>query len=73
MAKETTTTLRIAGWNCANCSGATRAAIQKMPGVTSATPDLPKGTLAVTFDADAVTVAELEKTVTRLGYRVVHE
>lgn len=73
MAKETTTTLRVAGWNCANCSGATRAAVQKMAGVTSATPDLPKGTLQVTFDPAAVTVADLENTVTRLGYRIVRE
>jgi len=73
MAKESNATLQVSGWHCGGCSGATEGALKKMAGVKSAKADLDKGTVAVTFDDAAVSVADLEKTVEKVGYKVVHK
>lgn len=66
-----TTTLKVAGWGCEGCSGATEAALAKLPGVESAHADLSKGTVDVAFDEAKVGIPQLEKAVADSGYQVV--
>lgn len=70
MAKEVTTTLHVSGWHCGNCSAATEGAIKKVPGVKAARSDLKAGTVAVTYDDEKAKVADLEKAVERVGYKI---
>ena len=70
MAKDVTTTLQVSGWHCGNCSAATEGALKKVPGVKSARSDLAAGTVEVTYDDAQARLADLEKAVERVGYKV---
>jgi copper chaperone CopZ len=70
MAMESTTTLKVSGWHCNGCSGATEASVKKVNGVKSAKATLEKGTLEVTWDEAKASVADLEKAVEKAGYKV---
>lgn len=70
-AAEQTATLKIAGWHSKGDALKTEAALKALAGVKSTTPDVPKKTIAVTFDDAAVTTAQLAKAIEGAGYSVV--
>jgi copper chaperone CopZ len=68
---ERTITMKVAGWGCEGCSGATEDALRKQPGVRSAKADLARGSVEITFDEAAVGLPQLEKAVRDAGYQPV--
>jgi copper chaperone CopZ len=68
---EVKSTLKVAGWGCEGCSGATADALKKLAGVRSVTTDLEKGVAEVVHDDSKASRADLEKAVTEAGYQVV--
>jgi copper chaperone CopZ len=70
-AGDRTATLRVEGWTCGGCTAATRAALEKVPGVKDVKTDLESGTATVTFDDSKASVADLQKAVTATGYKVI--
>ena len=64
-----TTTLTITGMSCASCVKHVTTALQRVPGVRSATVDLRTGTATVVHQAQ-VAPAALAAAVTEEGYAV---
>ena len=68
-ATTVTTTLDIAGMSCASCTKHVGAALQRVPGVRSATVDLAHGTATVVHQPQ-VSPQVLAAAVTEEGYAV---
>ena len=69
-AAEHVATLKIGGWHSKGDGLKTQLAVQAVKGVKSATPDVPKKTLVVTFEETQATQAQVEKAVVDAGYEV---
>ena len=67
-AGEATTTLKVNGWHCTGCAEETAAAIKKVKGVKSATPDFDKNQVVVAYDDSKVKAGDLEAAVKKTGY-----
>jgi len=63
-----TVTLRVQKMTCGTCPVVVRKALQRVPGVTSATVDFDKKTATVTFDPDQVKPAALTQATTNAGF-----
>ena len=70
LAKETTTTVKVAGWHCAGCAQETEAAIKKVKGVKSASADFDKHTVVVAYDDAKAQPAQIAKAVSKAGYHI---
>ena len=71
--KEETTmtkTLKIEGMMCSHCEAHVKEALEKIPGVTAASPSHEKGEAVLTLTRD-VPAEELAAAVTAAGYKVV--
>lgn len=70
------TALLTGPYYCTGCAGRVCEAVLAVPGVLEAGCDLESGTLTVAFDAELVTVAELQPLIERLALeaegRVMH-
>ena len=62
--------LRVAGMDCYDCAQTIERAVCRMPGVTSATVNFPAARMRVEYEADALEVDGIAKTVESLGYQV---
>ena len=69
-AAEHVATLKIGGWHSKGDALKTQLAVQAVKGVKSATPDVPKKALVVTFEETQATQAQIEKAVADAGYAV---
>ena len=63
-----TVTLDVKNMTCAVCPITVRKALEKVPGVASATVDFDKKTASVTFDPDKASPATLAKATSDAGY-----
>ena len=70
LAKETTESFKASGWPCAGCAGKTEKALKAVKGVTTAKADKEHNSVSVTFDDSVVKVADLEKAVSDVGYKI---
>lgn len=61
-------TVKIKGMSCQHCVGATRKALEKIPGITDVEVDLEKGEARYAGAADP---EEITKAVTAIGFEVV--
>ncbi|MGI5861582.1 MAG: heavy-metal-associated domain-containing protein [Myxococcales bacterium] len=68
---EVKATLKVAGWGCEGCAGATTDALKKVTGVRSVTTDLERGIAGVVYDDANASRADLVKAVSDAGYQVV--
>ncbi|WRS27263.1 heavy metal translocating P-type ATPase [Oscillospiraceae bacterium MB08-C2-2] len=66
-------TLKIAGMTCAACSARIEKSLGRKEGVSKATVNYGSEQAVVEFDSTVVTQEQLEETVTKLGYSVVHQ
>ncbi|MGY3716877.1 heavy metal translocating P-type ATPase [Sutcliffiella cohnii] len=66
-------TMQITGMTCAACSTRIEKVLNKMDGVEQANVNLAVETAKVQFDANKITVADLESRVEKLGYGVISE
>ncbi|MBI2288576.1 MAG: heavy-metal-associated domain-containing protein, partial [Chloroflexi bacterium] len=64
-------TLQIAGMTCASCVANNEQALRDLPGVSKAVVNLATGKATVEYDPNRVTLADMKKTVTDIGYEVV--
>ncbi|PAQ13432.1 copper chaperone CopZ [Bacillus sp. FJAT-42315] len=64
------TTLQVKGMTCGHCEKAVKSALLEVEGVKEVTVDLPTGSVAVAFDAEKATVAQMKETVEDQGYDV---
>jgi Cu+-exporting ATPase len=65
------TVLKIEGMTCAGCAGSVEKALAAVPGVRSAGVNLMMEDAAVTYEADRVTMRDLDEAVRNAGYDVV--
>jgi P-type Cu+ transporter len=63
-------TLRVSGMTCAACVRKVENALTRVPGVAQASVNLSAGKAGVTYDPIVVSVAEMERAVTDIGYEV---
>jgi mercuric ion binding protein len=63
-----TVTLQVQNMTCETCPIVVRKALQRVPGVSSATVDFALKTAAVTFDPDQVKPAALTEATTNAGF-----
>jgi periplasmic mercuric ion binding protein len=63
-----TVTLQVQKMTCGTCPVVVRKALQRVPGVSSATVDEEKKTATVTFDPDKVKPAALLEATTNAGF-----
>jgi mercuric ion binding protein len=63
-----TVTLQVQNMTCETCPIVVRKALQRVPGVSSATVDFALKTATVTFDPDQVRPAALTQATTNAGF-----
>jgi Cu+-exporting ATPase len=65
--------LKISGMTCAMCSSTIEKSLSSLPGVLTAQVNLGNELASVEYDPAQVTIGDLEKAVTDVGYRTVNE
>jgi Cu+-exporting ATPase len=73
LGKTETVTLSVNGMTCASCVATVEKALNRLPGVKTATVNFAIEKAIVEFDPKVSPVAALEKAVTDVGYEVRHE
>ena len=63
-----TVTLAVENMTCGTCPIVVRKALERVPGVNSATVDFDKKTATVTFDPDKATSLRLTQATTEAGF-----
>jgi len=63
--------LKIGGMMCATCVRTVEAALKNLPGVVTATVNLGSERAYVTYNPDAVTIAEMAKAIEDAGYQYI--
>ena len=66
-------TIPVEGMTCGHCTGTVQAALEAVPGVTSARVDLDRRRASVEYDASATDVDRLVEAVKQAGYSVPAE
>lgn len=72
MGQFTQTTLSVPGIHCAGCAKRVKGALDQVEGVIAARVSVKKQTVTLEYDADAVTVREVEERLGAIGYPVAH-
>ena len=62
--------LKVEGMTCSACSSRVERFVRKLDGVNEANVNFATETLNVDFDADKLTVNDIENTVIKAGYKV---
>ncbi|MBM3313711.1 HAD-IC family P-type ATPase, partial [candidate division WOR-3 bacterium] len=73
LGKTETVTLSVGGMTCASCVATVEKALNRLPGVKSATVNFAIEKAIVEFDPKVSPVATLEKAVTDVGYDIRHD
>ena len=73
LGKTQTVTLSVGGMTCASCVATVEKALNRLPGVKTATVNFAIEKAIVEFDPKVSPVAQLEKAVTDVGYDIRHE
>ncbi|OUM90750.1 MAG: hypothetical protein BAA01_07160 [Bacillus thermozeamaize] len=63
--------LKVEGMTCGHCKAAVEKAVRGLNGVSSATVDLDKKTVAVDYEPGKVSTEEMKKAIAEEGYEVV--
>lgn len=63
------TTFRIEGMTCKECSAAVRQALEKIPGIENAAPDLATGVVVIV--GQNLIQTEMIEAIERAGYKIV--
>jgi copper chaperone len=63
-------TLRVPGMHCGHCKAAVEGELHKLSGVRSASADVEKGTVEVSYDEGTVSTGDLEDAIEEAGYTV---
>ncbi|HLL13464.1 MAG TPA: heavy metal-associated domain-containing protein [Pyrinomonadaceae bacterium] len=65
-----TTTIRITGLKCGNCSSSVAKVLKATAGVESAEVNSEKGEAVITYDDEKVTEAKLREVINSTGFKV---
>ena len=60
----------VTGMSCAHCKAAVEGSLEGLSGVESASADVEKGVVAVSYDENRVTTEQLEDAIEDAGYSV---
>jgi sulfite exporter TauE/SafE/copper chaperone CopZ len=71
--KFRTKRLRIGGMTCVSCKNKIERKLRNTAGVESADVSYSAGTAAVVYDADIITLREIEAVIEKLDYQVLHD
>jgi copper chaperone len=63
-------TLRVPDIHCGHCKAAVEGELHKLSGVRSASADVEKGTVEVSYDEGTVRTGDLEDAIEEAGYTV---
>lgn len=63
-------TLQVQGMSCGHCVNSIEGSVGKLKGVASVQVHLDKGTVDIEFDANAVSLEEIENEIEEQGYDV---
>jgi mercuric transport protein len=70
-ASPTQVVFDVKNMTCVTCAFTIEAALDRAPGVTERRVDAKTATVAVTYDAELTTAAELARTITSAGFPAV--
>lgn len=68
---KTSVTLPVQGMDCASCASIISRSVAKLPGVTQSDVNIATEKATLTFDSDKISLGEISKKVTDLGYTLV--
>lgn len=68
---KTTLTLPVKGMDCASCASIISRSVAKLPGVTQSDVNIATEKATLTFDNDKISLDQISKKVTDLGYSLV--
>jgi copper chaperone len=68
-----TTTIRVEGMKCNNCSGSVAKALRATPGVEKVEVSHEKGEAVIQYDDQKVTEAKLREVINSTGFKAVEE
>jgi copper chaperone len=63
-------TIRVPDMHCGHCKAAVEGELHKLSGVRSASADVEKGTVEVSYDEGTVSTEDLEDAIEEAGYTV---
>ncbi len=66
-----TVTLPVTGMDCASCASIISRSVAKLPGVTQSDVNIATEKATLTYDSDKITLDQISKKVTDLGYTLV--
>ena len=66
-------TYKVEGMTCASCANAAERAVRKLDGVVSQNVNLATEKLTVEFEDDKVDYDQLEKAISKAGYKLIKE
>lgn len=72
-AKDASAVLKVSGWHCGGCAARTQKALEALPGVKevkAAKAEEKTGVVEITWDDEKTTVADIEKAIEALKYKV---
>ena len=64
-------TIAILGMMCAGCSARVEKALRALPGITSASVNLPARTALVEYDSQQISLNQMSEAVSAIGYEMV--
>ena len=70
LAEERSISLKISGWHSKGDSFKTEVALKQLKGVKSASAEMAKKQISITFDDAIATQAQLEKAIAEAGYSI---
>ena len=73
LAVTKTSTIRVEGMHCKNCSASVTKALKAQDGVQKVDVSFEKGTAVVEYDDQKVTEQKLREIITNTGYKVIEE
>jgi copper chaperone len=73
LAVTKTSTIKVEGMHCKNCSASVTKALKAQDGVQKVDVDFEKGTAVVEYDDEKVTEQKLKEVITSTGFKVVEE
>lgn len=65
------TNLPVLGMSCAACAGSVESVLRNLPGVASAEVNFAAQTVQIAFDAQVITLPEMQKAVQSFGYDLI--
>jgi len=62
--------LKVIGMQCGGCETIIETAVSQLEGIETVEVDYPRGTVDVSFDADTISLTDIQNTIEQSGYTI---